>query len=167
VLDANELATALSPRLRVGENRMRAIFLDPAERALYPDWEQDTARLVASFRESVGNDTDDPRFVQLVGELSLASERFRQLWARHDVKGREGRPSRLRHPQVGELTVRREKLAVGGAADQILVIYHAEPGTSSGDKLALLASLSIASEQRADRPEAMPSAGQQGLDRAD
>ena len=164
VLDANELATALSPRLRVGENRMRAVFLDPAERALYPDWEQNTATLVAGFRESVGNDTEDPRFVRLVGELSLASERFRHLWARHDVKGREGRPTRLRHPQVGELTVRREKLGVGGATDQTLVIYHAEPGTSSGDKLALLASLPIASDRRA---LARSSPGQQGLDRPD
>jgi len=164
VLDANELATALSPRLRVGENRMRAVFLDPAERALYPDWEQNTATLVAGFRESVGNDTEDPRFVRLVGELSLGSERFRHLWARHDVKGREGRPTRLRHPQVGELTVRREKLGVGGATDQTLVIYHAEPGTSSGDKLALLASLPIASDRRA---LATSSPRQQGLDRPD
>ena len=164
VLDANELATALSPRLRVGENRMRAVFLDPAERALYPDWEQNTATLVAGFRESVGNDTEDPRFVRLVGGLSLGSERFRHLWARHDVKGREGRPTRLRHPQVGELTVRREKLGVGGATDQTLVIYHAEPGTSSGDKLALLASLPIASDRRA---LATSSPRQQGLDRPD
>ncbi|MFF5297449.1 helix-turn-helix domain-containing protein [Paractinoplanes globisporus] len=141
VLAANALAAALSPNLRPGENRMRAIFLDPRERALYPDWEQDTITLVAGFRESVGNDTDDPRFVQLVGELSLGSERFRQLWARHDVHGREGRPTRLNHPQVGEMTVRREKLAIGGAEDQILCVYHAEPGTSSADKLALLASV--------------------------
>ncbi|WP_433360519.1 helix-turn-helix domain-containing protein [Actinoplanes sp. CA-142083] len=150
VLAANDLAAALSPNLRVGENRMRAVFLDPAEHALYPEWEQDTMTLVAGFRESVGNDTDDPRFVQLVGELSLASERFRQLWARHDVQGREGRPTRIQHPQVGELTVRREKLVVGGAKDQILVVYHAEPGTSSADKLALLASL--------DRPPVRPAA---------
>jgi transcriptional regulator with XRE-family HTH domain len=148
VLAANDLAAALSPNLQVGENRMRAVFLDPAERALYPDWERDTMTLVAGFRESVGADTGDPRFVQLVGELSLASERFRRLWARHDVHAREGRPTRLRHPQVGELTVRREKLVVGGAKDQILVVYHAEPGTSSADKLALLASL--------DRPAAPP-----------
>ena len=84
------------------------------------------------------------------GRLNLsqeaAGERFRQLWGRHDVHGREGRPTRIEHPQVGELTARREKLVVGGAKDQILVVYHAEPGTSSADKLALLASL--------DRPPA-------------
>jgi transcriptional regulator with XRE-family HTH domain len=141
VLAANDLARALSPNLQVGHNRLRAVFLDPAEKALYPDWDHATARLVAGFRESVGTDTDDPRFVQLVGELSLSSERFRRLWARHDVQTREGRPARIHHPQVGDLTLSREKLAIGGAEGQLLVMYHAQPGTSGAEKMALLASL--------------------------
>jgi transcriptional regulator with XRE-family HTH domain len=141
VLAANSLARALSPNLQVGQNRLRAVFLDPAEKALYPDWDQATARLVAGVRESVGTDADDPRFVQLVGELSLSSERFRRLWARHDVQAREGMPTRIHHPQVGDLTLSREKLAIGGAEGQLLVVYHAEPGTSSAEKMALLASL--------------------------
>jgi transcriptional regulator with XRE-family HTH domain len=141
VLAANGLARALSPNLQAGQNRLRAVFLDPAEQALYPDWDHATAWLVAGFRESVGTDTDDPRFVQLVGELSLSSQQFRQLWARHDVQPREGMPTRIHHPQVGDLTLSREKLAIGGAEGQMLVIYHAEPGTSSAEKMALLASL--------------------------
>lgn len=141
VLAANDLARALSPNLQAGENRLRAVFLDPAEQALYPDWDQATAALVAGFRESVGTDADDPRFVQLVGELSLSSERFRRLWARHDVQSREGMPARIHHPQVGDLTLSREKLSIGGAEGQLLVIYHAQPGTASAEKLAILASL--------------------------
>jgi len=141
VLAANDLARALSPNLQSGQNRLRAVFLDPAEQALYPDWDQATAGLVAGFRESVGTDADDPRFVQLVGELSLSSERFRRLWARHDVQSREGMPTRLHHPQVGDLTLSREKLSIGGAAGQLLVIYHAQPGSGSAEKLAILSSL--------------------------
>jgi transcriptional regulator with XRE-family HTH domain len=141
VLAANGLAHALSPNLQVGQNRLRAVFLDPEEQALYPDWDRATAALVAGFRESVGTDTEDPGFIELVGELSLSSEQFRRLWARHDVQRREGMPTRIHHPQVGELTLSREKLTIGGAEGQMLVIYHAQPGTSSGEKLALLASL--------------------------
>jgi len=141
VLAANHLAQALSPNLRIGRNRLRAVFLDPAERRLYPDWDRATARLVAGFRASVGTDIDDPRVVQLVGELSLASERFRHLWARQDVQTREGMPERMQHPEVGDLTLSREKLAISGTQGQLLVLYHAEPGTSSGDRLALLGSL--------------------------
>jgi transcriptional regulator with XRE-family HTH domain len=153
VLATNPLAQALSPSLRAGENRLRSVFLDPAEQALYPDWETDTAGLVAGFRESVGTDTDDPRFVQLVGELSLASDRFRRLWARHDVAALEGRLTELHHPQVGDLHLRREKLSVrGSGAGQMLVIYHAEPGSDSADKLALLASLARPVAQDPVRP---------------
>jgi transcriptional regulator with XRE-family HTH domain len=141
VLAANRLAGALSPNMLPGQNRLRAVFLDPAEQALHPDWDQATARLVARFRASAGGDADDPRFVQLVGELSLSSERFRRLWARHDVQLPEGMPTRLHHPQVGDLTLSREKLAISGADGQLLVLYHAQPGTPSAEKLALLASL--------------------------
>ncbi|MEV4639335.1 helix-turn-helix transcriptional regulator [Actinoplanes sp. NPDC049548] len=141
VLAANAMAQALSPSLRVGANRLRSVFLDPAEQELYPDWEQDLAGMVAVFRSSVGTAADDPRCTQLVGELSAASANFRRLWARHDVKVRQGARTRLRHPEVGELSLRREKLEIGGSDGQLLVIYHAEPGTASARALALLGSI--------------------------
>jgi transcriptional regulator with XRE-family HTH domain len=138
VLTANQLATALSPCLAPGANRLRSVFLDPAERDLYPDWEQTTASLVASFRASIGTDTIDPRIAQLVGELSLDSERFRRLWARHDVAALAGAPVRMNHPRVGQLDLHREKLPIGGSDGQLLVIYHAEAGSVSARRLALL-----------------------------
>jgi transcriptional regulator with XRE-family HTH domain len=158
VLAANALAYALSPNLQRGQNRLRAVFLDPGERALYPDWDTATAALVAGFRQSVGSDVDDPGFVQLVGELSLSSERFRRLWARHDVTSFEGAQIRLDHPQVGDLMLSREKLAITGTDGQLLVIYHAQPGTGSAEKLALLASLAQSGATVA--PEADPAANQ-------
>jgi transcriptional regulator with XRE-family HTH domain len=154
VLATNRLATTLSPNVQVGQNRVRSVFLDPAEQVLYPDWEQTTAEFVAGFRESVGSNIDDPRAVELVGELSLGSERFRQLWARHDVQVRRGRPIRMHHPQVGDLTVRCEKLTIGGTDGQMLVVYHAESGTSSADQLALLSSLSAPDDARPARLDA-------------
>ena len=143
VLAANPLATALSPRLVAGGNRLRDVFLDSAEGALFPDWAEATKALVAGFRQSVGTDTDNPRFIELVGELSLASPRFRQLWARHDVGGRRGAPMVFDHPQVGELHLNREKLLVSGTEGIMLVMYHADPGPDA-DKLALLASAMLA-----------------------
>jgi len=148
VLAANPLATALSPTIRAGENRLRAMFLDAAERDLHLDWERATAGMVASFRASLGTDVDDPRIAQLVGELSLASERFRRLWARHDVKALVGAPARMRHPRVGMLELRREKLTIGDTGGQLLVIYHAEPGSAGAEALALLGSV-VAGEERA------------------
>jgi transcriptional regulator with XRE-family HTH domain len=146
VLAANRLATALSPGIRPGANRLRSMFLDEDERDLYPDWEQAIGGMVAAFRTSIGSDVDDPRTAQLVGELSLASEPFRRLWARHDVKALAGAPTRMRHPEVGILELRREKLAIGDSSGQLLVIYHAEPGSESARALALLGSLAATDE---------------------
>ena len=140
VLAANPLAAAISPRMAVGHNRLRDVFLDPGERALFAHWERAAAGLVAGFRQSVGTETDDPRFVELVGELTIASPLFAQLWARHDVAPRTGARMMFDHPQVGELVVDREKLGIPGTDGMMLVIYHAEPGTEGADKLAMLAS---------------------------
>ncbi|MET8003053.1 helix-turn-helix domain-containing protein [Nonomuraea glycinis] len=139
VLAANALATALSPRLAAGGNRLRDVFLDPAEQALHPDWEDAAAGMVAGFRQSVGTDTGDPRFIELVGELSLASPLFSRLWARHDVEACEGTPKRLDHPQVGDLWLNRERLGISGTAGLMLVIHHPDSGSDNADKLALLA----------------------------
>ncbi len=144
VLAANPLAEAISPRLVAGANRLRDVFLDPAERALFPDWDLATQGLVAGFRQSVGTETGDPRFIELVGELSLASPRFRELWARHDVANRRGATVRFAHPQVGELVLNREKLELSDAPGLVLAVYHPDPGTDAADKLALLASAALA-----------------------
>jgi hypothetical protein len=140
VLAANPRATALSPSIRPGENRLRSMFLDPAERDLYPDWRKAIGGMIASFRASIGPDADDPRTAQLVGELSLASEPFRKLWARHDVRALSGGAVTMNHPEVGPLALWREKLPVGDSDGQVLVIYHAEPGSASASALEGLVS---------------------------
>ena len=150
VLAANSLAAVISPRLVAGRNRLRDVFLDPAEQALYPDWDQATAHVVAGFRKSVGTDTDDPRFIELVGELSLVSDRFRALWARHDVGVYRGAGVTLDHPQVGPIGLNREKLAINGTDGQVLAIYHADAGSGNADKLALLASYAAGRADPAD-----------------
>jgi len=138
VLAANALATVLSPRLRPGENRLRSLLLDPEEQAFQQNWTSSSAGFIAAFREQIGDDIDDPRFVELVGELSLGSGRFRELWARHDVRTLEGETTTVNHPVVGELHLHRDKLPVGGL---LLVLYYADAGSESAEKLALLASL--------------------------
>ncbi len=114
VLAANALATELAPGLRAGENRLRTMFLDDAETARYPDWQDQMAGMVAAFRASIGTDVQEPAVTALVGELSLGSEDFRRLWARHDVRPLSGAAVRMWHPEVGALELRREKLGIGG-----------------------------------------------------
>lgn len=150
VLAANPLASALDPTIRTGENRLLSMFLDQGVRDLPPDWSASISAMVASFRASLGTDPvelADPRTRQLVGELSLASEEFRQLWARHDVRPVSGAPVRMSHPEVGPLELRREKLPIGDSDGQVLAIFHAEPGTESARALDRLRELAFRPEQ--------------------
>lgn len=135
VLASNAAAVALSPRLVPGENRLRSLLLDPEERSFHRDWEAAVDSFVGVARRTLGHDASDPRAVELVGELSLASARFRTLWARHDVRALDGGTVTVDHPRVGPLELHREKLPVGGL---ILVIYYPDAHGDSADRLRLL-----------------------------
>ncbi|WP_405764615.1 helix-turn-helix domain-containing protein [Actinacidiphila glaucinigra] len=160
VLAANAMARALSPNNAPGVNRLRAAFLDPQERELHRDWQTATVNAVASLRAVAGPDPGDPRLAALVRELSLKSARFRKLWARHDVHRREGALARIRHPQVGDMDLYREKLSIDGAEGQVLVVYHAEPGSESARSPALLGSPAASTADEAARPAAPARAGE-------
>jgi transcriptional regulator with XRE-family HTH domain len=150
VLAANRLASALVPFYRPGENLVRAAFLDPLVRDMYEDWDGVTEGAAAGLRALVGPDVDDPRLAELVGELSVRSERFRQLWARHDVRPKRAGKSHMDHPQVGPLDLGYEKLPIPNTDGQTLVVYHAEPGSRSAQALSLLAS-AVAEEREPER----------------
>jgi transcriptional regulator with XRE-family HTH domain len=142
VLAANPLAIAFSPRLAPGKNRLWSLLLDPEEREFHDDWEAAAATFVAAFRNSVGDDITDPRAIELVGELSLASAHFRSLWARHDVRRLDGGTAVVHHPELGTLRLHRDKLPVEGL---VLVVYYADADSESAEKLRLLTSLTPAS----------------------
>jgi transcriptional regulator with XRE-family HTH domain len=148
VLAVNSLATALVPFYVKGENLVRAVFLDPRVPDIYGNWEDVTMSTVASLRVRVGPDVDDPRLNELVGELSVRSERFRQLWARHDVHSKRSGVARIDHPLVGPLELNSEKLPLPDTDHQTLVVHHAAPGSASATALALLATTTAQDGER-------------------
>ena len=145
VLAANPIAQALSPGFAPGQNFLRWRLLEPAARELYVDWDDATDAAVSGLRESAGADPDDPRMQKLIAELSTASPRFRELWARADVGYRLG-ILHMRHPLVGDLYLHRNQLNVPHvlhAVGQHLLIYHAEPGSDSARALEELRFLAM------------------------
>ncbi|OWA13898.1 hypothetical protein B9W62_04195 [Streptomyces sp. CS113] len=138
VLAANPLAEALSPVYTVGTDTISAAFLDADLRALYVNRDEMTVRAVAGLRALIGPDTEDPRVVRLVHDLSIRSEEFRGLWARYDVSAEAHGVSRLNHPVVGRLDLGYDRLAVPGTGGQLLVVHHASPGSESAAKLTRL-----------------------------
>ncbi|TDE11479.1 helix-turn-helix transcriptional regulator [Jiangella asiatica] len=151
VLAANPLALTVNSCSAPGVNQVRAVFLDPAARDIYPDWDTVAQETVASLRAAAGADLDEPRLTELVGELSLKSDDFRRLWARHDVRPKTAGVKRFVHPMVGELTLSYETLAIASAPGQLLVVYHAEPGSPSERALALLGSATASAAEPAPR----------------
>jgi transcriptional regulator with XRE-family HTH domain len=137
VLAANAIARALSPGFAPGENFLRWRLLAPAARDFFVDWDEATEVAVSGLRESAAADLSDSRLRALIDELSAASDRFCELWARADVGYRTG-ILHMRHPVVGDLYLRRTRLSVPDS-DADMFIYHPEPGSDSAKALAALA----------------------------
>ncbi|TPW77449.1 helix-turn-helix transcriptional regulator [Schumannella soli] len=121
-------------------NLARFQFLDPASRDFYPEWDRFADMCVAVMRAEAARDPHDRGFQDLVGELSTRSEVFRTLWGRHDVRQHGAGMKRFTHPVVGELTLAYEELAITAEPGTIMMIYSAEPGSPSAERLRLLAS---------------------------
>lgn len=121
-------------------NLARFQFLDPASREFYPDWDLFAEMCVAIMRAEAGRDPHDRALQDLVGELSTRSDTFRTLWGAHDVRRHGAGTKRFRHPVVGELVLAYEELAVTAEPGLVMMIYTAEPGSPSAERLQLLAS---------------------------
>jgi hypothetical protein len=114
------------------------MFLDPAARDLYRDWELMAESGLAGLRAVNGPSVEDPALAELVDELSASSEDFRRLWARHDARLLPSDVAHFNHPEVGELSLRYELLSLVGADGYVVVVYHEEPGSGSEPALARL-----------------------------
>ncbi|MFD7745988.1 helix-turn-helix domain-containing protein [Streptomyces sp. NPDC059698] len=128
---------ALPPAER---NWARLVFLSPAYRDLFVNWDSKASDMVSYLRLYAGCHPDDPELSALVGELSVKSEEFRRLWATHNVKEKGHGTKVVRHPLAGDLTLAYETLNLPDDEEQHLVTYHAEPGSESAEGLRLLAS---------------------------
>lgn len=119
-------------------NTARFIFLDPTSSDFFVDWDRAAADVTALLRMEVGKHPRDAALTQLIGELSMRSELFRELWARHDVTFHRSGRKRLQHPAVGILELDFEGMELPSDPDLTLLIYAVPPGSAIADKLALL-----------------------------
>lgn len=78
-------------------NLTRWIILDPLARELFRDWKTVASDAVGTLRVDVGRHPSDAQAAQLVGELAVHSEQFRQWWAGHRV-------ARDRQARCGSIT---------------------------------------------------------------
>jgi transcriptional regulator with XRE-family HTH domain len=131
-------------------NLARFQFLDPASRDFYPDWDLFAHMCVAIMRAEAGRDPHDREMQDLVGELSTRSDTFRRLWGAHDVRTHGSGTKRFTHPVVGPVTLAYEELVITAEPGHILMIYTAEPGSTSAESLKLLATWAATMKQEAE-----------------
>lgn len=129
-----------APQSSVRPNLTRLLFLDEHSRALYPRWQEEAQLAVASLRLVAGRHPGDKRLASLVGDLTMNSEDFATRWARHPVRTCIAGVKEIDHPLVGAMELSFQSLLIPGAADQRLIAYSAEAGSTSEAALRLLAS---------------------------
>ena len=142
VLAANPEAVALFAGLdgwpRSRWNTIRYLFLHPAARDLFVDWQDVATSALAHLHAAVANPTSNPADSSaLIEELSASSHKFVRLWERYDVHPRRSRSKTFHHPAVGKLTLHQEVLHLGDDGLR-LAIYQAEPGSADETALTLL-----------------------------
>lgn len=148
----NRMGRALySPVLEAPDpNAARFAFLNPTAQDFYVDWDKNTQELVAAMRGDAGRNPFDKRLTDLIGELSTRSERFRTLWAAHNVRYHRAGVKRLNHPVVGELELSYEAFELPADPGFMLATYTAEPGSASADALRMLGSWAATQEAAAE-----------------
>jgi transcriptional regulator with XRE-family HTH domain len=130
-------------------NLARYLFVHPAARELFPDWDIQVRACVSRLRAIAGTAPDAPDLTNIVGELLLKSPDFARLWERYDVTGRKPAHKTFQHPHVGTMTLTTQAMYLEGTAGQRLSVYTAEPGSPDYDALLLL---DITAPQPAQRP---------------
>lgn len=144
LLASNELGRALyadvfaeTPNL----NLARFAFLQRhLSDRFYPDWGLAADQCVAVLRTEAGRDPYDKGLQDLVGELSTRSDEFRRRWGAHDVARHTDGRKFFHHPIVGDLDLIFEGMDLKSDPGLNLMIYAAEPGSTTADNLQLLAS---------------------------
>ena len=142
VLAANPSGLALFPGLAnypaKQRNISRYVFLDPAAKELYPEWDKLVSRSVAYLRARAGADPDDPDLVRLIGELVVKSKEFARLWERYEVQMVGQGTKKFQHPDVGPMTLDYEAMELANTGGQRLIAYYTVPGTPDHDAVTLL-----------------------------
>jgi hypothetical protein len=151
MLAANRLARALyAPLLadpRRPANNARFIYLDPASRDFFTNWDRAADDIAAMLRLEAGRNPYDKKLVELIGELSTRSEDFRTRWAAHNVRFHRTGHKKLHHPVVGDLELNFEAMELPSQPGLTLLVYTAPQHSTTADSLKVLASWAATAEQ--------------------
>jgi len=103
-------------------NLLRYVFLEPAARALIPDWKERARRLLAEFRTDFARTFRDAQVKTFVETLRGESAFFAEAWDEQAVQTREGGLRAFNHPDDGAVSFIQHTFALAERPDYKLVI---------------------------------------------
>lgn len=119
-------------------------FADPESRSIHPpDQHEALSRFyTAALREVATRRGPQSRAADIARRLSASSEEFRTLWADQQIGLRFDDVKRFSHPSVGTMDLNCQVLH-DPVQSHSLLVYTADPGTESAEKLQLLAVIGV------------------------
>lgn len=115
-------------------------FTDPAARELHPPEDHDfySRMYTSGLREVLGRRGPGSKAARLAELLATRSEEFLSLWSEHVVGVRPREVKRYEHSELGRLELNCQVL-LDPIQSHSLLVYTADPGSDSYEKLQLLA----------------------------
>jgi len=119
----------------IRRNLLWVVFADPSTRTLLEDWPDQARRILAEFRAGTAALRADPAVVELIAELTGASDEFAAWWAAQDVAGFRTRVRRYHHPRAGDLVFEYQQLTPSEWPALKVVCQLPVPGDDSAARL--------------------------------
>ena len=95
ILALNQSAREIFDRFEVSDNILRMLFLDPAAKQLWADWDAFATFFVGGIRRIMGGAIDDdPATVALIADVSAKSAAFAAMWERQAMNVPDRKPRR-------------------------------------------------------------------------
>jgi transcriptional regulator with XRE-family HTH domain len=120
---ARELFTGMTGTAGSPANVAVWVFTDPRAREVLVDREEVARGVLARLRAATARHPDDARVAAVVETVCRESAEAAAWWARQDVRDDRSGTKRIRHPQLGEVTLAHTVLHPAERPDLTLVVY--------------------------------------------
>ena len=119
-------------------NSVAFLFLDPRAKEFFEDWRQWADQGVHYLRNALARDPGSRLVSSMVERLRGRSVEFSQAWESHHVAFQQFGTRQLNHPVVGPIKIDFQGLQPIGHERMRIVVYTAEPGSTSAGRLRQL-----------------------------
>jgi transcriptional regulator with XRE-family HTH domain len=103
-------------------NLIWMIFTDVGNRARMVRWEHAARALLGQLRAAVGRRPDDPRYAEMVADLTEASPEFREWWGEYPLGDFRPTTLEIEHPEIGRIDLELFQLRPVEHPDLLMVL---------------------------------------------